>query len=121
MDLLPSELKAKIPPIGATEGQGGKAKIVVKYFLPGTGWTWYATEGQEEQGDFTFWGVVVGMETEYGYWMLSELQGLKVPLKLNGQIIRGRYFTVERDLYYQDHTIGEILDLEVKPIPSVND
>ena len=48
--------------------------MYAKFFLPGTGWTWYVTEGSQQEGDFLFFGFVVGLESEFGYFLLSELE-----------------------------------------------
>jgi hypothetical protein len=48
-------------------------------------------EGNEqEDGDWLFFGLVDGMEREWGYFVLSELQSIKGPFGL----------TIERDLHY---------------------
>lgn len=51
----------------------------LKFFTPDSGWTWYVTEGEEEDGDFRFFGFVVGFEKEWGYFVLSELEGARGP------------------------------------------
>lgn len=48
------------------------------YFFPGSGWTWFVTEGQEEADDFIFFGFVIGFESEWGYFALSELEELDI-------------------------------------------
>jgi len=35
--------------------------VYAKFFLPGTGWTWYVTEGSPQGEEFLFFGFVVGM------------------------------------------------------------
>ena len=45
-------------PLYSQDGNGGDAKIVVKYF-GGSAATWLITEGQKEKnGDWTFFGLV---------------------------------------------------------------
>lgn len=34
-----------------------------KFFTSDSGWTWYVTEGQEEDGDFRFFGYVIGFDS----------------------------------------------------------
>jgi hypothetical protein len=61
-------------------------------------WTWYATEGSEEDGDFVFFGYVCGFENEFGYFRLSELQAARGPLGL----------PIERDLYFKPAPLSKL-------------
>lgn len=87
MRLLTKAILNKLPPLGATEDQGMQAIAHVKFFTPDAGWTWYAAEFD---GVDTFWGLVIGLEKEVGYFSLSELQSVRGKLGL----------PVERDLYF---------------------
>jgi hypothetical protein len=50
MDLLPQELRKTLPSLYSQESSS--APIVhVKLFTPDTGWTWFITEGSEEDGE----------------------------------------------------------------------
>lgn len=91
MKLLTKTLKKQIPAIYATESVPLKEKeIVCKFFNPsGTG-TWYVIEGQEEEGDFIFFGLVDLHEKEFGYFSLNELESINLPLGL--KIERDRWF-----------------------------
>jgi hypothetical protein len=71
--------------------------VVIKYFVPWNNWTFYATEGQEEDGDVRFFGLVDGHEKELGYFVLSELMSIRGPGGL----------TIERDLHFGEHTLSE--------------
>ena len=44
MKLLTKKISNKIPNLYEQEGKGEDAMVYVKFFLPGTRWTWYATE-----------------------------------------------------------------------------
>ena len=68
-----------------------------KLFSPYTNWTWYITELDPETGQC--FGLVEGFERELGYFDLSELAEATV---------FGGVPAVERDLYWQPRTIGEI-------------
>lgn len=70
-DLLPPALARQVPPLGATDGQGGDAVAWARLFAPGTSWSWYVTE---YDGRDTCFGLVVGFETELGYFSLKELR-----------------------------------------------
>jgi len=65
-------------------------------FTPWSNWTWYATEFD---GKDTFFGYVVGIYPEWGYFSLSELQSIKGPWGLG----------VERDLYFKPKPFSEVL------------
>lgn len=95
MKLLTEELKRKFEkyPLYSQDGKGENAVVVCKFFL-GT-WTWYALEFD---GQDTFFGLVVGLETEYGYFSLSELSRVRNTLGLG----------VERDMYFKPCTLAEL-------------
>ena len=61
------------------------------------GWRWYITEWEAETG--TCFGLVEGFETELGYFDLTELAEVTV---------FGGVPAVERDLYWEPQTLGEI-------------
>ena len=86
--LLPKHIAASLPPIGATEAQGLDALARVKFFTPDGGWTWYASEFD---GTDRFFGFVVGVEAELGYFSLAELKGVRGALGL--PVERDRWFT----------------------------
>ena len=86
--LLPQELRARFPQIGATAEQENPL-VLAKFFFPDFHWTWYAIEFD---GIDTFYGYVDGDFPELGSFSLRELLET-----------RGAYgCTVERDLYFQD-------------------
>jgi hypothetical protein len=97
MKLLTEEIRAALPPLGSTEGKGMDARIIVKFFTPTSSWTWYATEFD---GEDLFFGLVDGLEKEFGYFSLSELESVSGPLGVG----------IERDLYFGDQrTLKEFL------------
>jgi len=98
MKLLTKEIQKKLPPLYSQEDLGGKAVAVVKFFTPSSSWTWWATEGSEQDGDFIFFGLVEGYERELGYFSLAELEKVRGPLGLK----------VERDLHWQPKALEEI-------------
>lgn len=91
LSLIPQDLRRCIPPLGATDGQGGDAIAWVRLCHPASSWTWYITE---TDGDTCF-GLVVGLDTELGYFSLSELQEAPLP-------------PVERDLYFRPTPLREL-------------
>ena len=69
-----------------------KKHFVCKFFNPYGAGTWLVAEGEEQPGgDWLFFGKVHLLETEWGYFTLSELESVKLP---DGQP------QIERDLYY---------------------
>lgn len=81
MQLMTKEIREKLPPLYAQDGLGGKAVVYAKWFTPDSGWTWLATEGSPEGDDFIFFGLVIGLEKELGYFTLSELERVRGPLR----------------------------------------
>ena len=95
MKLLTKDIRKRLPKLYAQE-HVADAKVYVKFFTPWTGWTWFAIEGEpvlDDDGveiDFRFFGLVHGLEKEWGYFLLSELEQVRGPWGLK----------VERDLYF---------------------
>ncbi len=100
LELLPDELRQEIPALYAQEKIGMKEKIVyAKFFFPAGRWTWFVTEGKQHNGDYIFFGYVVGFEEEWGYFTLNELQNINV-----------KGLIVERDLYFKPGKFCDVLD-----------
>lgn len=95
MKLLSSEIASTIPKLYEQEGLGNAAIVHAKFFLPGSNWTWYVIE---YDGDDLCFGLVVGMETELGYFAISELESLETSIGME----------VERDLDWQPINLGEV-------------
>src|SRR6266404_6739221 len=98
MNLLTAELRARLPPLYSQEAET-EPTVYAKFFLPGTGWTWYVTEGSPEGEEFLFFGFVVGLESEFGYFLLSELEEVQSPLGLH----------VERDLSFREGRLTDVV------------
>lgn len=99
MKLLTDEIIEKLPPLYSTE-DNSDPMIQVKFFTPDSNWTWYIIEGsKQENGDWLFFAYVQGLESEYGYVLLSELESARGPLGLH----------IERDLYFEPIPISSIL------------
>jgi len=99
MKLLTAEIKKKLPKLYTNENKKPEdVPVVVKFFFPISGWRWYVTEGEEQEGgDWMFFGLVRGTENELGYFTLSELESIKVSS-----------LGIERDLYFGEHTLAEV-------------
>ncbi len=98
MRLLDRELRKRLPPLYAQEAKA-EPVVYAKFFMPGTAWTWYVTEGSEQEGDFLFFGFVVGLESEFGYFLLSELESVTSPLGLHA----------ERDLAFREGKLTDVV------------
>jgi Protein of unknown function (DUF2958) len=106
--LLTRELEQVLPPCGS---QATEARV--KFFTPDAGWTWYASEASavlydgtevglseeraSQRQDVLFFGLVDGLEEEYGYFLLSEIEAVRGPLGL----------AIERDLYWTPRPLKE--------------
>ena len=95
--LLTEQIKRKLPRLYECEKQGLNAVAQVKFFTPDSNWTWYATE---YDGEDVFFGLVVGHETEPGYFSLSELLSVRGPLGL----------PVERDLNFIPKPLKDLMN-----------
>lgn len=85
--------------LGSQENSGLDAKILVKFFNPCGRGTWLVTEAErQENGDWLFFGFVNLHEAEYGYFLLSDLESVKLPFGLK----------IERDLYFENKTLRDI-------------
>jgi len=97
--LMTKEVGDAIPALYANENAANYDDVlaVAKLFSPFSNWTWFITEWDAETG--TCFGLVQGFEEEMGYFDLAELAEATV---------FGGVPVVERDLYWQPKTIGEI-------------
>lgn len=118
MNLLTEAVARTIPPLYSHEDDRDPP-LVVKFFLPGTRWTWFVIEGatahpggcgwgegcdhrslaswfDHPENDALFFGYVQGADDELGYFRLSELASIRSP------------FAVERDLHWQPCPLSEV-------------
>ncbi|NLI11643.1 MAG: DUF2958 domain-containing protein [Peptococcaceae bacterium] len=100
-NLLDPESRDKLPSLYSGEYLGLMALALVKFFTPDSSWTWYASEFD---GEDVFFGLADRLETELGYFSLSEFQSIKDPLGL----------PVERDLHFEPKTLKELLEKHQK-------
>ena len=87
---------AKLPPLYSTEGKG-KAPIIAKFFHPLSSYTFFVTEGGEEDGDLILFGLSdLGdpMNADIGYTSFNELKST---------FVRG--LPVERDLHFENYVL----------------
>ena len=96
-NLLDEASREKLPPLYSGEERGLDSLAQVKFFTPDAQWTWYASEFD---GEDIFFGLVVGLEVELGYFSLKELQSVWGPLGL----------PIERDLYFEPRSLSDLKD-----------
>jgi len=76
--------------------EGDDAIVIAKFFTPDSLWSWLATEWSP--ADRLFFGLVVGLETELGYFSLEELERTRGPYGVH----------IERDLHWKERTLREV-------------
>ena len=98
-ELMTRKLADTIPALYANEKVTEYDTVLApaKLFSPYSQWTWYITEMDPATG--TCFGLVDGLEQEIGYFDLTELAETTV---------FGGVPAVERDLYWEPKTLGEI-------------
>ncbi len=100
MELMTKEIKEQLLKAHKNENPIDEQEVVVKYFHPGR-YTFYAISGEEMGDDLIMFGYVLSPITpdfdEYGYVSLRELDS--IPL-------------MERDLYFKNKKLGEIIHNE---------
>jgi hypothetical protein len=96
LKLLTKAILERFAAVGSQDGKGKEALVIAKFFSPWSSWTWYATEYDPERKEF--FGLVVGFESELGYFSLDELENTKGPLGMR----------IERDLYFKETTLLEL-------------
>lgn len=99
-DLIHKQLLSEIPDLYGTENMLDPI-CQIKLFLADVNWTWYIIEISKEDKDYCF-GYVVGLESELGYFTLSEIKSLRGPLGL----------AVERDEYFTPTPFSKVKKLE---------
>ena len=106
--LMTQKLADTIPDLGANANVADCDDIIApaKLFSPYSNWTWYITEMDPENGQC--FGLVEGFERELGYFDLTELAETTV---------FGGVPAVERDLYWEPKTLGEIKNGSHKDSP----
>ena len=91
---IPEDMKEKIPKLYASEKTQDPIALL-KYFTPDSSWTWYVIEFDPEQN--LCFGLVIGHESELGYFSLEELETIRGPMGL----------PIERDLHFEPRPVSE--------------
>lgn len=81
-------------PLGSQEGKGVYAVAIVRFFDPLSGAWWIVTEGEQRGQDWLFFGLVEVLDREWGYFALSELEGVSkrrpIPIERDTGVIPGK-------------------------------
>ncbi|MDT5040620.1 MAG: hypothetical protein QOE51_1605 [Actinoplanes sp.] len=97
---MPANVQEAMPELYEQEKLGNSAVVYVKFFLPGTGWSWFATEF--DPLDRICFGYAHNsadpQNAELGYFSLTELEEIRA----------GGLFRVERDLNWSPISIREV-------------
>lgn len=104
MKLMTKEIEQRLEkfPLYSQDGKGDEATIVCKFFCPINAWTWYVLEAERKwDGDYELYGIVINGqgERENGYFMLSELQSIKLPFGMG----------IERDIYFTPSKVKDVI------------
>jgi hypothetical protein len=81
MDLLPDELRSRLPPIHSQEAETDPV-VYARFFVPGTELAWYPIEGETQGEDFLFFGWISGSRSEFDFFLLSQLEAFRGLLEL---------------------------------------
>lgn len=84
-----------VPRLYTTDGESDPL-VVVKLFTPWSSWTWHVIEHDPDDG--TAFGLVEGLETEMGYFSISELREVNGPFGLR----------IERDLWFAPKPLSQV-------------
>lgn len=95
---VPDSVLSVLPAIRSTENQNETQKqCVVKYFAPGTSWTWYGLEYDPAEGEF--FGYEVGPDGQgLTYFYLETLKSIKA---FGG-------LPVERDIHFTPTSLKDV-------------
>lgn len=96
-------------PLYSQDGKKKDATCIVLLTLGNI--RWYIMEGQQEGNDFTFYGIVAGLqETEYGYASANEMASVSYDANEYGLGM----LRFEQDKQFKPCTLAEIEDEELQ-------
>lgn len=103
--LMPKEIRATLPPLGAQDELGEDAIAYLRLFCPAGAGTWLFTEFDGEDTLFGFGGPFGLEQGEWGYSSLREMAEVTTDLGMGGV----RIPAIERDCAFEPATVGELL------------
>lgn len=93
MELLPPEVRAKLPPLGS-QAANAEPVIYAHLLIPDSANHWYVAEGSLVDGDFLLLGFHMGSEDEQEWaWTIFKLSHLEA---LGCQVVREPEFQTGR-------------------------
>jgi len=101
MKLLTKELEEKFKKVGTAKED---PLVIAKFFTPMSNWTWYAISYVSKTK--IFFGYVCGMENEFGYFSLQELEEINKD--------KSTIQNVERDIWFEPDRLSVVLKRENK-------
>ena len=93
-----AKTKINLPKLYQTETEKDPVAYV-KFFTPDSSWSWWVLEWD---GEDTFFGLVKGLDTELGYFSLSEIDAVHGPLGIG----------IEVDLYFTPTPLSKLQSAE---------
>lgn len=93
-EFFPDSLRKQLPGLYSNEHERDPL-MIVRFFTPDSGWTWYASEFD---GEDIFFGWVDGLEQEQGYFSLAELQAATGLFGLH----------IERDIHFEPTRLSAV-------------
>ena len=106
MKLMTKEIAARVPELYTTEDVPLSEKVAyIKFFHPASNWAWYV---MEYDGQDTCFGLVVGHDTEFGYFSLRELS----EVELYG-------LHIERDVYFRPTQVQDLIVHDIERVAAV--
>ncbi len=97
--MLTKAITDRIPALYAQDGKGDEAIVYAKWFCPWNNWRFFATELNQETN--IAYGLVMGDETELGYFDLNELE------EIRGSGMFASLF-IERDIHFTPTTLAKV-------------
>ena len=105
MELMPSQLRDRLPGLGKNRGAPLEtATVHVRYFDPASNWCWYVLEFDGEDTCFGF--VLTKHQALAGEFTISELRALRYHEEGLGEV------GVERDTYFEPLTVEQLSQRE---------
>ena len=96
MRLINETIVKDVPKIYGQRDRIFEAIAYIKFFTPDSFWSWYVLEFD---GSDMFYGLVIGLEEEFGYFSLYEIEEIRGPLGLR----------IERDIYFIPAKISKFM------------
>ena len=101
VDLLSNDMRLALPALNSQAGIRDPI-VYAKFRSRDSGWVWYVTEGSPQDNDFLFFGLVIGLDEEWGYFSHSELTERWPPWS----------FPIERDVHFKADCLSRVMARE---------